>query len=164
MVAAALERVPSLADRTVIPGSAPPDPELDAVWALLERALTLDPTFAPAHAARGTVLVRRGSVEAARRSYALAARFDPYDASSRLALGELATMAGDEAEAQPWFDAAFALQRVYSPTPRSGTRNALVLALAGPWHRNIPLDFIVDPARWALHRWYLPDPGASAGG
>lgn len=155
--------MPSLADRTVIPGSAPSEPELDAVWALLERAVTLDPTFAPAHATRGTALVRRGSVEAARRSYALAARFDPYDAPSRLALGELATMAGNEAEAQAWFAAAFALQRIYSPSPSAGTRSALVLCLAGPWHRNIPLDFIVDPNRWALHRWYLPDPTALAG-
>jgi tetratricopeptide (TPR) repeat protein len=149
--------VPSLADRAVIPGSVPPGPELDAVWPLLERAVTLDPTYAPAYAARGNVLVRRGDVAGARRSYTLAARFDAYDAPSRLALGELAFMAGDESAAAAWFAAAFALQRVYSPAPRSGTRPALVLCLAGPWHRNIPLDFVVDADRWALHRWYLPD-------
>ncbi len=141
----------------MIPGSAPPVPELDAAWALLERAVTLDPTSAPAHAARGNVLVRRGNIDAARRSYALAARFDPYDAPSRLTLGELAAMAGDDDAAQRWFDEAFARARLYSPVPRAGARPALVLALAGPWHRNVPLDFVVDPAHWTLHRYYLPD-------
>jgi tetratricopeptide (TPR) repeat protein len=155
--------VPSLADHAVIPGSAPPVPELDAAWALLEQAVTLAPASAEVHAARANVLVRRGKVDSARRSYALAARFDPYDAPSRLALGELAYMAGETAVAQRWFDEAFALRRVYSPAARPGARSALVLALAGPWHRNIPLDFVVDPAQWTLHRYYLA-PGAASGG
>ena len=162
-VAAACRLVPSLADHAVIPGSAPIVPECDAAWALLESALTLDPTFAPAHAARGNLLLRQGKVDAAQRSYALAARFDPFDAPSRIALGELAYMAGDEANAQRWFAAAFALTRLYSPSPRPGARSALVLCVAGPWHRNIPLDFVVDPARWTLHRWYLPDDAAERG-
>jgi tetratricopeptide (TPR) repeat protein len=149
--------VPALADHAVIPGSAPNIAEYDTVWAILQQAVSLDPTSAAVHAARGNLLLRRGKTEAAQRSYALAARLDPFDAPSRIALGELAFMAGDEAGAQAWFDAAFALTHRYSPAPRSGARSALVLCLAGPWHRNIPLDFIVDPARWALHRWYLPD-------
>lgn len=156
-VEAACRLVPALADHAVIPGSASIVAELDAAWALLENAVTLDPTFAPAHAARGNLLLRRGQTGAARRSYALAARFDLYDAPARIALGELAYMAGAEAEAQAWFAEAFALTRLYAPAPRTGTRSALVLCLAGPWHRNIPLDFVIDPARWALHRRYLPD-------
>jgi tetratricopeptide (TPR) repeat protein len=151
--------VPSLADHAVIPGSAPPLPELDAAWALLEQALTIDPTCAPAHAARGNVLVRRGKVDAARRAYALAARFDPADAASRIALGELAAMAGEEAAARTWFAEAFALTRVYAPAVRPGARPVLMLARPGPWHQNIPLDFIIDPARWSLQRWYLAGPG-----
>jgi tetratricopeptide (TPR) repeat protein len=159
-VARALALIPGLEDHAQIPGSALPDPSHDAAWALLERAVTLDPSCARAHAARGNLLVRRGSTIAARRSYALAARLDPYDAPARVALGELAFMAGDEREAETWFDAAFALTRQYARAPRPGTRSALVLATAGPWHRNIPLDFVVDPARWALQRWYLPDAAA----
>jgi tetratricopeptide (TPR) repeat protein len=149
--------VPALGDHAVIPGSAPDIAEYDTAWAILQNAVSLEPTNAAVHAARGNLLLRRGKAEAAQRSYALAARLDPFDAPSRIALGELAFMAGDEAGAQGWFDAAFALSRRYSPAPRPGTRSALVLCVAGPWHRNIPLDFIVDPARWALHRWYLPD-------
>jgi hypothetical protein len=161
LVAAALELIPSLDDHAAIPGSAAPEAELEAAWALLERALTLDPSFAPAHAVRGNLLVRRGNTGAARRSYALAARLDPYHAPVRIALGELAFMAGDEREAAGWFDEAYGLTRRFSPAARTGARPALVLATAGPWHRNIPLDFTVDPARWTLHRWYLPDDSAA---
>jgi hypothetical protein len=158
---AALELIPSLDDHAAIPGSAAPEADLEAAWTLLERALTLDPSFAPAHALRGNLLVRRGNTVAARRSYALAARLDPYHAPARIALGELAFMASDEREAAGWFDEAYALTRRFSPAPRAGARSALVLATAGPWHRNIPLDFVVDPARWTLHRWYLPDDAAT---
>jgi hypothetical protein len=156
-LAEVLRRVPALADHARIPGSAPDLEEFDELWGLLQTAISLDPTNAAAHAARGNLLLRRGKTDAAQRSYALAARFDPYDAPSRIALGELATMAGDERTAQWWFDAAFSLARVYSPVRRPGSRSALVLCARGPWHRNIPLDFVIDPDRWTLHRWYVPD-------
>jgi tetratricopeptide (TPR) repeat protein len=162
-VAAACRLVPALLDHAVIPGSAASVPDAAAAWALLENAITLEPTYAPAHAARGNLLLRQGKTETARRSYELAARFDPYDAASRVALGELAFMAGDAPAAKAWFDAAFALNRVHSPTPLAGTRSALVLTLAGPWHRNVPFDFVIDPLRWTLHRWYLPDSAIDPG-
>ena len=163
-LAQARRLVPGLADHAVIPGSAPAVPEYDAAWALLKSAVSLDPTNAAVHAARGNLLLRRGQTRGAARSYALAARMDPFDAASRLALGELAYMAGDETGAQAWFDAAFALTHLYSPAARAGARSALVLCVEGPWHRNIPLDFIVDPARWTLHRWYLTGDGAQRDG
>src|SRR5579875_1643706 len=49
-VAAAIELIPSLDDHAVIPGSAAPESEIETAWTLLERALTVDPAFAPAHA------------------------------------------------------------------------------------------------------------------
>lgn len=163
MLAQALQLVPSLGDHVRIPGSLPDVTAFDAAWALLQQAVSLDPSDAAVHAARGNLLLRRGKTDAAQRSYALAARFDPYDAPARLVLGELAYMAGDEPAAQAWFDAAFALRRLYSPAAVPGARSALVLCVAGPWHRNVPLDFVMDPARWTMHRWYLPD-GAFARG
>jgi hypothetical protein len=156
-LAAAYALVPTLADHARIPGSSPDVPEFDDAWMHLQNAISLDPTDAAAHAARGNLLLRRGKTDAAQRSYELAARFDPYDAPSRIVLGELAHMAGDETAAQSWFDAAFALTRLYSPVRLPGTRSALVLCVRGPWHRNIPLDFVVDTEAWTLHRWYLPD-------
>jgi tetratricopeptide (TPR) repeat protein len=160
-LAQARRLIPSLGDHARIPGSAPDVPEFEAVWALLQNAVSLDPTCAAVHAARGNLLLRRGKTDAAERSYSLAARLDPYDAPARLALGELAFMAGDESKAEAWFAQAFALTRRYSPAPIAGARSALVLCVAGPWHRNIPLDFVVDPERWTLHRWYLPDGAAT---
>ncbi len=157
MLAAAQQLVPALGDHARIPGSLPDEPAFDAAWALLQEAVSLDPSNAAVHAARGNLLLRRGKTDAAQRSYALAARFDPYDAPSRIVLGELAYMAGDEGAAQAWFDAAFALRRLYSPVALPGARSALVLCVAGPWHRNVPLDFVVDAERWTMHRWYLPD-------
>src|SRR5580698_3781190 len=112
-LAAALALVPGLGDHARIPGSLPDAAAFDAAWGLLQSAVSLDPTNAAVHAARGNLLLRRGKTDAAQRSYALAARLDPYDAPSRIALGELAFMAGDEAAAQVWFDAAFALTRRY---------------------------------------------------
>ncbi len=159
-LAAAHALVPALGDHAVIPGSAPDVAAFEEAWQLLQTAVSHDPASAAIHAARGNLLLRRGKTDAAQRSYALAARFDPFDAPSRLVLGELASMAGDERGAQGWFEAAFALTHLYSPAPRTGTRSALVLCVPGPWHRNIPLDFVVDPARWTLHRWYLPDNAA----
>jgi tetratricopeptide (TPR) repeat protein len=156
-LAAALKLVPGLTDHARIPGSLPDVAEFDAAWGLLQSAVSLDPTNAAVHAARGNLLLRRGKTDGAQRSYALAARFDPYDAPSRLVLGELAYMAGDEGAARVWFDEAFALTHLYSPPVQPGARSALVLCVAGPWHRNIPLDFVVDAERWTLHRWYLPD-------
>jgi tetratricopeptide (TPR) repeat protein len=160
-IAGALALIPSLGDHAVIPGSAAPEPELEAAWVLLERAVTLDPASAIAHALRGNVLVRRGDTLSARRSYGLAAGLDPRDASSRIALGELANMAGDKLESERWFGEAFALTQYFARAPRPGAHTALVLSTMGPWPGNIPLDFVLDPARWTPQRWYLPSAGAA---
>jgi hypothetical protein len=157
--AAALALAPSIGDHLRIPGSQTFGNGVNEAAALLERAVALDPAFAPAHAARGNVLVRGGFVEHARAAYERAAELDATDAGARYALAELATLARDEATAQRWFDEAFARARLFSPPrPIAGARDALVLGLAGPWPRNIPLDFVVDERHWTLHRWFLPDP------
>ena len=153
-LAAALELVPSLADHARIPASLPLDPALDAAKAHIDRAIGLDPTCAPAHAAHGNLLLRRGQTAGAQRAYALAARFDPADAASRLVLAELASMAAS-ADADAHFDRAFALSAIFSPPPQTHARPAIALMLAGPWHRNIPLDFVIDSKRWAMTRVYL---------
>jgi hypothetical protein len=163
LLAQAQQLVPALADHVGIPGSLPDVTAFDAAWTLLQQAVSLDPGNAAVHAARGNLLLRRGKTDGAQRSYALAARLDPYDAPSRIALGELAYMAGDERAAQTWFNAAFALRRLYTPAARAGARSALVLSVAGPWHQNVPLDFVVDAERWRLHRWYVPDDAFARG-
>ena len=159
LYAAAIARVPSLGDQLRIPGSQRFVDGTREAWELLEQAALLDPADARVQAARANVLLRGGFVDAARTAYLRAAELDPSDAASRYALGELAYLARDEATAERWFEEAFALRRRYAPpAARPGARHALVLGLAGPWPRNMPLDFVVDDARWTLHRWFLPDP------
>lgn len=76
--------------------------------------------------------------------------------SHRLALAELTHLGGDADSAQRHFVAAFATTRVFSPAAAApGARDVLVLLQPGPWPQNIPLDFIVDRARFTLHKWYL---------
>jgi tetratricopeptide (TPR) repeat protein len=157
--AAALALVPALGDQVRIPGSQRFVNGTSDAWELLERAVALDPALAPVHAARANVLLRGGFVDHARDAYARAVALDPDDAASRYALAELAYLARDEPTADAWFADAFARRRLFSPPrPVAGTKHALVLGLAGPWPRNMPLDFVVDDRRWTLHRWFLPDP------
>ncbi len=161
--AAALELVPSIGDQLRIPGSQRFVNGTSEAWELLERAVALDPSFAPAHAARANVLLRGGFVDHARDAYERAVALDPGDAAVHYALAELANLARDDATAQRWFAAAFARRRLFSPPqPVAGSKHALVLGLAGPWPRNMPLDFVVDERRWTLHRWFLPDPACAS--
>jgi tetratricopeptide (TPR) repeat protein len=163
LYARALALAPSIGDQVRIPGSQRFVDGVNEAWELLERAAALAPGDARVQAARGNVLLRGGFVDAAREAYARAAALDPHDAASRYALAEVAYVSRDEATAQTWFDAAFARERLFSPPlARPGAKHALVLGLAGPWPRNMPLDFVVDDARWTLHRWFLPDPQRDA--
>ncbi len=158
LYAAALAHVPSASDHMRMPGSQGLDAGVNEAWALLQRAAAADPSDARVQAARANILLRAGLVDQARAAYERAASLDPLDAGSRYSLAELTYAMGDEAAAQIWFDEAFAHQRLFSPpNPRAGSKHALVLRLAALWPRNIPLDYIVDDARWTLHRWFLPD-------
>jgi hypothetical protein len=159
LYAMALERIPSAGDHLRIPGSHRVTAGLNEAWRLIERAGLADAHDARVHAARGNLLLRGGFLELAHVAYKRAASLDPHDAPSRYALAELATVMGDEAAAQFWFNQAFTRRRLFSPPKlRAGSKHALVLGLAGPWPRNIPLDFVIADARWTLHRWFLPDP------
>ncbi len=150
--------MPSIGDHLRIPGSQRFVDGIADAWEVLERAVALDASDPRVHAARGNILTRGGFVDGAREAYARAAALDPHDAASRYALAELAYVSRDEATAQTYFDEAFARERLFSPPlSRRDARHALVLGLAGPWPRNMPLDFVVDDARWTLHRWFLPD-------
>jgi hypothetical protein len=163
LYAAALAHAPSIGDHMRIPGSQGFDGGVHEARALIEQASASGAGDARVQAARGNIFLRGGFVDLARDAYDRAALLDPRDAASRYALAEIATVMGDEATARIRFDEAFARQRLFSPpSPRAGSKHALVLGLAGPWPRNMPLDFVVDDARWTLHRWFLPDPERAA--
>lgn len=128
----------------------------DDVLEPLRRAVALDPAFAAAHAALGNALVRGGKLPEARAAYARARELAPAEAAFALALGELTMLAGDEPAAQARLDTAFAQRRIFSPLRSpAGARSVLALLLPAPWPRNVPLDFVLDHQRFALHKWYL---------
>ncbi len=125
---------------------------------LLQSAVARDSAFAAAHAALGNVLVRSGKLPEATAAYARANELAAAEGTFGLALGELTMLAGDESAARAHLDAAFVHRRVFSPLqPAAGARNVLVLLAPAPWPRNVPLDFIIDRSRFALHKWYLTD-------
>ncbi len=154
----ALAHAPSVGDHLRIPGSQGFDDGFKEACALIERAAEADACNARVQASLGNILLRGGLAGLARAAYERAAALDPHDAASRYAVAELAYVMRDEAAAQIWFDEAFIRQRLFSPPgARAGSKHALVLALAGPWPSNMPLDFLIDDGRWTLHRWFLPD-------
>ncbi len=158
LYAMALAHAPSVGDHMRIPGSQRFDEGVKEACAFIERAALADAGNARVQAALGNILLRAGLVDLARDAYERAASLDPRDAASRYAVAELAYVMRDEATAQIWFDEAFARQRLFSPpSARAGSKHALLLGLAGPWPGNVPLDFLIDDARWTLHRWFLPD-------
>lgn len=72
--------------------------------ALLDRAIALDPGFAPAHADRGALAYKAGDYESAVEHYARAAELEPDNARAHLCLGIAQRQQGD-------FEAGIASQR-----------------------------------------------------
>jgi glutathione synthase/RimK-type ligase-like ATP-grasp enzyme len=149
---------PQIVDHFRIPGSQRPFAGIEEVERLVAQAIETDAGFGPAYAARGNLELRRDRGGGARRAYRAAGDLPPPDPQVELALGELAVMAGADEAAAAHFDAAFARRRIFSPAkPRVRHPSVLVLSRPGPWHQNVPLDFVVDDEQATLHRWYLVD-------
>jgi len=154
--AAAVARAPDIIEHATVPYALPTLAGRDDLLALLRTAVARDPGFAAAQAALGNVLVRGGKVAEAAAAYARAHALAPAEGTFGLALAELTMLAGDEGAARAQLDTAFAHRRVFSPLrPPAGARNVLVLLAPAPWPSNVPLDFIVDRSRFALHKFYL---------
>jgi tetratricopeptide (TPR) repeat protein len=152
-----LARAPALADHLRIPGSAPPLADGAELIELLERAVALDPRFAPAHAALGNLLLRAGRGYEALLAYRLAAQLAPDFAEAQLAVGELLHTAGDADGARAVFAQGLRARRVFpAPQARSVPRVLLLLSPLG-WSANVPLDFVVDHDAFAVHRWFVDD-------
>ncbi|HEY8313847.1 MAG TPA: hypothetical protein VIG51_06705 [Candidatus Baltobacteraceae bacterium] len=131
---------------------------IDGLRALLERAVAADPAHSRAHAALANVLTRQNDFAAALQSYQRALLLDPANAAVQLATGDIEYDFGNEGNAQRHRANAFARQALYLAAARSVpyARSVLVLARPGPWAANVPLDFVVDHDRIAVHRLYLP--------
>ncbi|MBV8748391.1 MAG: hypothetical protein JO103_01625 [Candidatus Eremiobacteraeota bacterium] len=132
-----------------------PFARIDEVEALLLRAVDDDPSSAPARAALGNVRARRGRAAEALDAYRIAAMLDWERADVHLALAMLFDLAHDEANGARHRHEALARQRLYPACAGEAARSVLVLAAPGGPTANAPLDYCVDPARVALHVYYL---------
>jgi glutathione synthase/RimK-type ligase-like ATP-grasp enzyme len=130
---------------------------MERVEAMLREVVSLDPSHAGAHAALGNLQARRQDRTAAIQAYGLATMLRWDFPEAHLALADLLDSIREEAMARRHRVEALARQQLY-PACRGSEGAAyrvLVLAAPGGAIENAPLDAIVNPARTALHRYYL---------
>ena len=152
---AALEIAPDIACHHRLPGSQYPFVGMERALQHLARALELDPSFAPAHAALGNMLVRKVDLSAAIGSYTTAALLDWDFADAHLALAMLLEMKRDDVNADRHYREAFDRKRVYPANTEHAVRRVLVLKAPSRAMQNTPLDFAVNQERTALHVLYV---------
>ncbi len=160
LFAQAVERAPDVACHHRAPAAIKAFDGMDEVKALLERAVTADPSHAQAHAALGNVLVRENRPVGAPMEYQRAIMLDPELADAQLALAELLHLLHDDEQATQQRDAALARRRIFSACPSSAhaAHRVLMLMRPAPYSANAPLDLVVNHARIAMHRLYLGGP------
>lgn len=81
----------------------------EAGWAAADRALSLDPDLAEAHAAKGRLLLRQGRYDEARAEVDTALRLDPRSRDANVSAGLLAVSTKRFAEAVDYFGAVCAI-------------------------------------------------------
>jgi len=153
--ASAVEREPDITCHHRHPASLLPFVAMDTVEQALDRALLLDPSFAPAHAALGNIRARQSRLGAATDAYRLAAMLQWDWPDVHLALSYLFEALHDDASAARHRGEALSRKQLYVATTQGVTRNVLVLAAPGGATANTPLDFCVNAAATALHVYYL---------
>ncbi len=136
---------------------------MDEAERWLRESIGADPSRPEAHAALGNLSIRRSDRIGALNAYGIAAMLRWEFAAAHVALADLLDAIPEEAMARRHRLEAVRFQTVYAAGAASNAavRRVLVLATTGGAIENAPLDLVVNPARTALHRWYLAgaDPG-----
>jgi tetratricopeptide (TPR) repeat protein len=112
----------------------------------------------------GYRLAAAGDMTAARAAFATALAFAPNAFSAHWGSYETNLVLGNEAQALAHQRHALALQPIASRAASVAPAALTILALhvPGTFQANIPLDFVLDPARVTLHKWFLTDGPAPA--
>lgn len=139
------------------PNSLLPFVGMDRVEQALQRVVELDPSFAPAHAALGNIRARQDRGLEAVNEYRLAAMLDWDWPDAHMALAAFFDTVRDEENAARHRREALTRKRVYPATAPDTLRQVLVLTAPGGPTANVPLDYCVNHARVALHRYYLTE-------
>jgi glutathione synthase/RimK-type ligase-like ATP-grasp enzyme len=139
---------------------------MERVEELLRTCISLDPSHAGAHAAVGNLEARGQERFAAIESYGIATMLCWTFTEAHLALADLLDSVREEAIAARHRAEALAQQQLFAACGVSAhaTRRVLVLAAPGGIIENAPLDFLVNPYRTALHRYFLVDGGPEHSG
>lgn len=112
--------------------------------------------------ARGRALASAGKLDEALGTLVAAAAAEPSDVEAHLAIYEVAQLLRRPELALEHQRRAIALAPVHSTAARDHEDYALLVpCVPGPFTANTPVDLLFDPARVALHRWYV-DPAAAA--
>lgn len=130
---------------------------IERVEGFVRAALALDPSFAPAHAALGNILMRRGLQDDAMSAYGLATMLDWDFADAHLALAEFFETKRDEANAARHRAEAVRRKVLYVTHAPYAIRRVLVLNAPGGVISNASLDFCVDRNRTDLSVLYVTD-------
>lgn len=150
----AAARAPDVTTHHRTPWSLRPFAGIDAVRALLERAIADDPALAEAHAARANVALRDGESADALVRYRRALLLAPDDAQLHLAVAELEYALHGGTNGSANLREALARAHVYPVRRTRAPLGVLLLTAPVPWSEHVLLDLVLDPERIAVHRLY----------
>ena len=119
------------------------------------RGIDAQDGIAELHYNLGVTLTHLQRYDQARTSFLRAAALDANNAGAHFALYELEQMAGNRETALEHQRDALAVQTLYSAYAPQEERRLLVLLAPGDWQANVPVDYLVDPARTTVHRLFL---------
>jgi tetratricopeptide (TPR) repeat protein len=130
---------------------------LDDAAGAFGRAIELDPDHLAARAGLAFALVNKGDQPGATEQFRAVVRLDPTNVQARMALFQLLLVAQQRDEALAHQAAALELCQLYTQpcTGRAPAASILVLKAPGDLQTNIPLDLVLDRARYTLHELYL---------
>lgn len=104
---------------------------------------------------RGRDLAARGEIDGAATAFEEALRVDPDREDARWALFEVEQLRGNGAAARAHQAHVLQRKRLFSHFAPHETRRVLALLAPGDLKANAPLEFVFDPERTTLHRYYV---------
>lgn len=135
--------------------------DLDAARTEFEQAVALDPDSLEALNGLGSLQIRAGRFQEARRTYERVLELRAHDMAAHLAMYELEQIDGNIPKAL--FHQRRVLERktLFSEYAPNEKRRLLALMAPGDWQANVPVDFLVDRETTTLHKLYILSPEQS---
>ena len=128
-------------------------------------AASLDPGMAPAHVGLGNLSLVSMRLDSAIAAFEAAVAADPRSVAAHFGLYEAFQVRGDRLRALAHQRAALAEQRLFfEKRPQAGAPTILMVATAGDWQANVPLEYLYTLMPIGVHKLYVeagvPNPAA----